>query len=300
MVLPLLSVAGPVDASGAVGTNVEAYARQGPYAVRVEREALCCDSDRKPVDVYMPQTSYQRAAPIVVWGNGTWATPDKYDYFLRHLASWGFVVVATRDSSVASGRTMLEALDLLIDAQDAWGLSLDLQRIAAVGHSQGAGGAMNAMTLAGGRIRTAVAIGLPGQQFCRAADCAEIPHTMPPGTTVFFLSGARDGLSPATQKTPTNPPRQSLKAYYDAVPAGRLKLRAAVQNADHNDVQGQPRCGFLAFGCRQGVEGFLDYTTAWLVWRLGIDTRAEPVFNAMDRGSIFGDRRMIEVEADLR
>lgn len=40
--------------------------------------------------------------------------------------------------------------------------------------------------------------------------------------------------------------------------------------------------GFLAIGCRNGVEGFLPYVTAWLVWHLEIEPAAERVFVGPD------------------
>ena len=33
--------------------------------------------------------------PVVTWGNGSWAVPSQYAGVLDHLASWGFVVIAS-------------------------------------------------------------------------------------------------------------------------------------------------------------------------------------------------------------
>src|SRR6186713_3192514 len=41
--------------------------------------------------------------PVVTWGNGTGSTPNLYGVFLRHLASHGFVVIASDSKNVARG-----------------------------------------------------------------------------------------------------------------------------------------------------------------------------------------------------
>lgn len=274
------------------------YGKPGPYKVVVLRRALCCDSKGKAFDLYSP-TGMTGPAAVVTWGNGTFAWPQRYDYLLKHIASWGIVVVATRDRSVANGQTMLDALQKLAENRRKLPVKIDLTRAAAAGHSQGAGGSMNAMMKAGGQIITVLAFNLPGQQFCWHKNCSMIPQGMPSGTSVFFLSGLRDGLSPPHQRRATTPPYQSNKAYYDAVPEGRKKLRAAAIAANHNDVQGQPSCGLAIIGCNKGVEPYLRYTAAWLLWQLNGDKAAQSVFNKNGKASIFNDPRYLEVEGRL-
>src|SRR5215217_4953971 len=54
------------------------------------------------VDVGLTATFYRPAelgdhggkSPVIVWGNGTGATPAAYDGLLRHWASYGFIVAA--------------------------------------------------------------------------------------------------------------------------------------------------------------------------------------------------------------
>ena len=159
---------------------------------------------------------------------------------------------------------------------------LDLNRVAAIGHSQGAGGAVNAAIGDRGAIRTVIAIDLPAKGLCSADDCADIPQGLPPKTSVLFLSGAKDPLSQPDK----------IADYYDAVPAGLTKAKASVRGADHNDIQGQPGCGFLAIGCRKGVDGFLPVITAWLAWQLGIDPAARQVFAGKD-APFLGYRRLV-------
>lgn len=242
------------------------YESPGPHRVQVLPAALCCDRKGKEIDLYLPVANAQgRQMPVVVWGNGSWASPEKYDFLLRHLASWGMVVAATRDDAVARGETMLDALALL--EEEGAPVPVDVDRVAAIGHSQGAGGAANA-AIAAGHIDTVVAIDLPAKDNCSPGDCDDIPSGLSGDVSVLFLSGDRDPLSPP----------DAVDAYYGAVPEGLLTAKGMVVDADHNDIQGQPECGFLAIGCRNGVEGFLPYVTAWLAWQLEVDPAAGQVF----------------------
>lgn len=266
----LAAVAWASIAETAHASDASRYENPGPHQVEVSPGALCCDRKGKEIDLYLPVANAEdRHMPVVIWGNGSWASPEKYDFLLRHLASWGMAVVATRDDAVAQGETMLDALALLRD--EGASVPVDFGRVAAIGHSQGAGGAANAATKADD-IDTVVAIDLPARNHCSPGDCDDIPSGLSGDTSVLFLSGDRDPLSPP----------DAVDAYYRDVPEGLPKAKGMVVDADHNDIQGQPECGFLAIGCRNGVEGFLPYVTAWLVWQLEIEPAARQVFVGPD------------------
>jgi pimeloyl-ACP methyl ester carboxylesterase len=86
--------------------------------------------------------------PIITWGNGTGAVPAFYAALLTHLASHGFVVVASNSSSTGSGEAMLEGVAWIIaenvrDGSDYFGM-LATDRVGASGHSQGGGGTVAA------------------------------------------------------------------------------------------------------------------------------------------------------------
>lgn len=247
----------------AAARDAARYEQPGPHGVEVLREALCCDSKGKAIDLYVPDAN--KPVPVVLWGNGSWASPEKYEFLLRHLASWGMAVAATRDDAMAQGETMLDALALL--AQGEPPVAFDPSRVAAVGHSQGAGGSVNA-AIRSREVDTVIAVDLPARKRCQPGDCEDIPTGLPGDISILFLSGARDPLSPV----------EAAGSYYDAVPDGIARAMAMVVDADHNDIQGQPKCGFLAIGCRNGVEGYLPYVTAWLAWQLDIEAGARDVF----------------------
>lgn len=100
--------------------------------------------------LYHPQTMGQggQKHPILTWGNGTGMATSNYDALLMHLASWGFVVVATDSTMTLSGEEMLAGVDYLIsensNSLSAFYNKLDVNAVAAIGHSQGGWGVMNA------------------------------------------------------------------------------------------------------------------------------------------------------------
>lgn len=81
--------------------------------------------------------------PVVTWGNGTSSSPDLYGVFLRHLASHGFVVIASDSPNVARGdpQPMVAGVSWVIEQNDDPASPLyrriDTAHVGATGHSQG-------------------------------------------------------------------------------------------------------------------------------------------------------------------
>lgn len=196
--------------------------------------------------------------PILTWGNGTNSTTAQYPGVLRHLASWGFVVIGSADGSQASGSSMLAAARHLVGADLTPGNrffgALDSARVGAVGHSQGAGGVINAANRSGGLIDTVVPINLPDRRYVGAGGTFDVRKLT---ATALYLGGGADGViaSPAAQRS-----------YFDRTPRAAL---AVLRNADHLTIQ------------RSGG-GYLGYLTAWLRWHLQDDRRAAAAFVGAD------------------
>ncbi|WCB95133.1 hypothetical protein DSM104299_03875 [Baekduia alba] len=194
-------------------------------------------------------------APIVTWGNGTDAVPSQYSGLLHQLASWGFVVVASTSTKTGKGTEMLAGAQYLVTQNATAGSpfyqQLDTTKIAAVGHSQGAGGAVNATTHSAGLITSTIPIALPSTIWVSPGDEYHPEQLTNP---VLFLGGANDWL--------ISPP-STIAGFYDSVPGAAAK--AVLKNADHNTIQGTGG-------------GFLGYITAWLRYRLSGDTYARGAF----------------------
>jgi hypothetical protein len=259
------------------------YYAQGSWAVTVATGGACCDSKNNKFDLYYPTNLGANGFmhPILTWGNGTFGSPIQVDYFLRHMASWGFVVIATEDSETGLGQTILDGANFMIQANanpaSPFFHKLNVSQVGAFGHSQGAGGAINALLKSGGVIRTVIPIELPAQIWCTAGpNCPNVAQIT--SASVFFIDGSADiPISPPTQ-SPGTTGLQSIEAYYNAVPSSTVKVKGTLLGPSHNDIQGQPDCSHASIPCINGVYGYLGYPTAWFMFQLQGDTVAHGAF----------------------
>lgn len=193
--------------------------------------------------------------PIVTWGNGTNAVPTQYPGVLNQLASWGFAVVASTDKTTGTGSEMIDAAQYLVarnaDSASVFYGKLDVTKVGAVGHSQGAGGSVNTATKSGGLIKSVVPIALPAPMWVGSGEKFFVDQLTCP---VLFMSGTNDGLIS---------PHSAVLGYYNAVPGAAAK--AMLKGAGHNTIQGTGG-------------GFLGYLTAWLMYTLQGDTYAKGAF----------------------
>jgi hypothetical protein len=274
------------------------YFTDGAWAVTERLGGACCDSSGNKFDLIYPTNLGAGGFkhPILTWGNGTKAKPGQYHYFLKHLASWGFVIVATEDENTGTGQTIVDAAKYMIgensNSSSIFFDKLEVREIGALGHSQGATGAINAMIKSGGLIKTVIPIELPRQFFCSSkANCTDTKNLT--AGSIFFIDGSADGISPPTQYS-WESGEQSIQAYYDATPVGIAKVKGTLIGPDHLDLIGQPDCStdrapvLAQFMCRNGVYGYLGYPTAWMMAQLQGDNYAAGAF-AKGGGEIFSE-----------
>src|ERR1700682_990690 len=144
------------------GTIEKKYYAAGPWAVTVSPGAACCDSLHNKFDLYYPTNlgANQFLHPILTWGNGSFGKSTDCAYLLTHMASWGFVAIATTDPFTGPGQTILDAANYLVhansDPTSMFFHKLKVDQIGAMGTSQGAGGAINALVKSGGLIKTVI------------------------------------------------------------------------------------------------------------------------------------------------
>jgi len=102
----------------------------------------------------------QKQHPLVIWGNGTHASPASYRSLLEHWASHELIVVASMSPNAGRGVEMRDCLNYMLsqhsDSTSPFFQRVDSERVAAAGHSQGGGGAI--MLGRDERITTVVAI----------------------------------------------------------------------------------------------------------------------------------------------
>ena len=81
--------------------------------------------------------------PVITWGNGTGSNPSLYKVLLNHLASHGFVVIASNSPNVAQGTPppmiagVTWVLEQNADPTSELFQEIDTAHIGATGHSQG-------------------------------------------------------------------------------------------------------------------------------------------------------------------
>ncbi len=252
-----------------------AFTPPGPYATTT---GTVTDAAGTVIyDLFYPASypSLGFRSPIVTWGNGTGGSPAQVSTLLRHLASYGFTVIASTLPNTGSGREIDAAARYLVAQDSAAGSvfrhHLDTHEVAAVGASQGAGGAVRAATSDPALITAVLTFSLPNTFWVRAnpdcptrADCMFDPAALT--QPVFFLSthGIFDAViaSPATERS-----------YYHSTTAHAalgIIFYSDGKRADHNSIAN------TASGGNPGGE--LGYATAWLEYQLRGNTTAAPAF----------------------
>lgn len=84
---------------------------------------------------------------MITWGNGTGTTPAAYTGLLRHLVSYGFVMVCSNSTNTGTGKAMIAGIDLVNNENNSSSSpfyhKLNLNAVGACGHSLGGGGTIN-------------------------------------------------------------------------------------------------------------------------------------------------------------
>ncbi len=233
-------------------------------------------------------------SPIVTWGNGTGADPSDYSTLLSHLASWGFTVIASTLPNTGSGRELLEGAHYLVGADDRMGgpyfHHLSVHEVAAVGHSQGATGAVRAAELGGSFVSTVVVFSLPWNGQGPAGSTWDRPVD---GPEPLGWSGANPDCATALDCWP-DPSRLRLPTFListrgplDAVIANpdvercyfeEIKARAALGLVSRSDGKRADHLSIEDTTAGGNPGGLLAYTTAWLLAELRHDPTAAGLF----------------------
>lgn len=223
------------------------YTSKGSYIVST---AVIKDGN-KSYKVYYP-TQVHGKSPVITWGNGTGQTPKTYDGTFTHLASWGFIVIDNYEESTINGESILESARVIVrensNPKSVFYQQVDTQHIGAAGHSQGAGGVVNAYkNFPDGKIITTI---VP----------LAFPSILKPTGTgvkvpIFFISGEKDDFFSSL--------KYNLQSY-DEVPSSIPAAKAARRGAFHELLTNDG----LATG----------YLTAWMRYQLMGDKEAAGAF----------------------
>lgn len=251
------------------------FSPPGPFATTM---TMISTGTATRYDVFRPSryAALHFKSPIITWGNGTNAVPTMYATLLSHFASYGFTVIATTLANTGSGREIASAARYLIRANGVAGSvfagHLDVHEVAAVGHSQGATGAVRVATTDPRLIASVMTFSLPSPIWAAPnpdcptkADCEADPARLT--QPVFFIStyGPLDSIiaGPRTERADFNSVRGHAALGIIDTSDGRA--------ADHNSVQDADVGGNPA--------GELGCATAWLEYTLRGNKRAAAVFS---------------------
>jgi len=186
--------------------------------------------------------------PLVLFSHGAGGVRTQSTFLTSHLASWGMVVAApdhpSRDLTARLGGGPAEPTDsvddllgtlTLMTAENAGGPfegRLDLDRIAAVGHSAGGGTILGAATDPAIDGYVSMASGAIG-----AAEGAPLPDK-----PSFFLAGSTDAIVPPDTRT---------RPAFEAAPAPSLLW--IIEGVGHNGFD-----DFCTFGGGTGIIGVAE------------------------------------------
>jgi len=252
-----------------------------------------------PYQIFYP-SDYQALgfeSPIVTWGNGTGAAPTAsyFSELLDHFVSWGFTVIAADLPDVGSGVEVLDGARYLV-AEDADQRSpffghLDVHKVAAVGFSQGAGGAVRAALAGASLITTVMTFSLPwngqGPAHSPFSDNAAFPHGWAganPDCPTWQACWADPGqLTQPTFLISTHGRLDSViappgveRCYFEELRAPSVQGVILHSPAGSNRVADHPSIENTARG--EDPTGFFGYATAWLMYQLRSDNEAAGAF----------------------
>lgn len=179
----------PPDEPGSPFPSVSSFDRSGPYRTTDSRESSC--------RIYRPRTLGEGGVrhPIILWGNGTGASPTTYGSLLKHWASHGFVVAAANTSNAGTGTAILNCLDHLErennSSRGTYAGKLNVGRVGVSGHSQGGGGTI----MAGQDSR--ITVTAPMQPYTIGLGHRSSSQSRQNGP-MFLMTGGRDTIASPT------------------------------------------------------------------------------------------------------
>ncbi|MCM1188639.1 MAG: alpha/beta hydrolase [bacterium] len=212
--------------------------------------------------------------PVVIFVNGTGVKGSKYPALQKHLASWGFITVATEEEYAWNGFSAemsvryLEVLNQYREdgKENVFYGKIDLDRIGITGHSQGGIGVINAVTdqKHSDIYKAAVLLSSTETDMAKAFFWESDSSLIRTNTLMIASTGQRDS---------TISPLEGMQKTYRNITDAVAKVMARRNDCDHGEML------YYADG----------YVTAWFMYYLKDDAEAG--------GAFFGDSPEISSNA---
>lgn len=248
------------------------YREHGPWdKVATLVSTTACDRENNLCDIWYPAELGRNPVtgqgdgfrhPVIVWANGSGQPSTKYAFYLQHLASWGFVVIAPRDKATGTGDTTLDAAYYILQrgasAGDVFFNRIDAANVGASGHSQGGSSILKLASEDSGPFKTFVPIhAVPGGF---SLLCCKFRMETLAGTqadkAILYLGGTGDKGND----------RENRSAY-DITAQRTTKAIGLFNGSRHDDILGSPGC-LPNTPCMFGSDVYTGYATAWFMWHL--------------------------------
>lgn len=248
------------------GPIEEKYLAMGSHEVSYLEQAGM--QDFKKYEIYYPSdiTTGTEKYPVVIYSNGTGIKGTKYPAVLKHLASWGFIIMVTEEENSWNGFSSEMCIRTIImlnetETIDGWESNpfyghVDLDNIGVSGHSQGGVGVINATTenKHGNMIKAIFSASPTNMALAESLQWEYDPSQI---TVPIFLVSSTGNSDENLVVSGAQ-----LREIFDVVPDTVTKVMARRTNADHGDM--------LSF-----ADG---YMTAWFMWLLQDDENAAKAF----------------------
>lgn len=256
------------------GPIEQSYMANGPWSVTQTATSVACEREGNFCDIWYPTNLGANGFrhPVVAWANGSGQVPMVYQYWLRHLATWGFIVVGSRDTGSSSGGTVIDAANYIINQGNTAGSiffgKVDGTKVGVAGHSQGGCTVAKLFSTQAAPFSVYYSIH-PTPMFLSGLFCGLQKSQLANGRgAILYMNSVGDGGAGDTQNN-----------YYNATTnAAATKALGILAQAKHDDVMGNPNC--VNTNCITGVYGYLGYPTAWFMWKLQGATDGPAAFSS--------------------
>ncbi|MGN1235791.1 MAG: lipase [Christensenellaceae bacterium] len=250
------------------GGELEAkYIANGEHSVKYFENGAMSSFGKYEIFYPADVTESSAKLPAVIFVNGTGVKGSKYRAVQEHLASWGFITVATEEEYAWNGFSAEMSLRFLqkLNAEqveikgydnELYG-KVDLENVGIIGHSQGGVGVFNAVTEQknGYRYKAIVSLSPTNHELTDALDWVYDESKVTVPTLLMSSTGNAD------ENLVVN--LNGLSDIFSRIPSGVPKVMARRNQADHGEML------YVADG----------YTTAWfLYWLQGDEVAGEAFF----------------------
>jgi len=263
-----------IPTGGAIEEKYMAMGEHKVSSIKVKRE----DSLKKILIFYPSDLpTSERNYPVVVYSNGTGQRGSQYKNLYKHLASWGFIVLANDDPESYSGMPAEKTLSYILGENEnkdsIFYNKIDLENIGTYGHSQGGAAVFNTITVQehSSLYKTAVSLSPTNEEL---ADSLNWHYDLSKVSVPVFIIAGTDGEF----ETELVIPFEKLKSMYEKLNVPKAMVRRS--GAEHQDTPN------VADG----------YVTAWFMWQLQNDTEAVKAFIGEDpellRNPLYQDQQI--------